>query len=191
MSKIIFILGVSGSWKWTIISELLKTGKFIYSPSYSTREMRPWEINWEKYRFISDEDFRKAIDNDEFLEYNEYSGHLYGTKKDIVAHLQWNKIPIKELDSNWLSKIIQNHQIDKQFLSIFFDISEDVMIKRITSRAPITPEDLERRLARANEERTKAKEICNYIVDTWWDSSNLENNILKIKTILDKELSNL
>jgi dephospho-CoA kinase len=46
------------------------------------------------------------------------------------------------------------------------DIPEELMIKRITSRAPISDEDLKRRLKRANEERELAKKLCNYIIIT-------------------------
>ena len=184
MSKIVFILWVSGSWKWTIINELLKTQKFIYSPSYSTRDMRPWEVNGNRYRFISDDDFHKAIDNDEFIEYAQYSWHLYGTKKDIINNLEWEKTPIKEVELEWLSKIIQSHQIDNKFISIFLDISDQIMIDRITSRAPISPEDLKRRIQRAHEEREKAKKLCNHIVLT---DLTLEENVERVKAVLNKE----
>lgn len=186
MSKIVFILWVSGSWKGTIIQELLKTKQFKYSPSYSTREMRPWEINWDRYRFISNDEFKKSIDNNEFIEYAQYSWHLYWTKKDIISNIEWNESPIKEVELEWLSKIIQSHQIDNQFISIFLDIPDQLMIERITSRAPISPEDLKRRLQRAHEEREKAKQLCNHIVTT---DSFLEENVQRVKNVIKKEIN--
>lgn len=186
MSKIVFILWVSWSGKWTIIQELLKTNKFKYIPSYATRKMRPWEINWERYRFISDDEFRKAIDNNEFIEYATYSWHLYWTKKDIIQDLDWEKTPLKEVELDGFSKIIESHQIDNKFISIFLDIPDEIMTQRITSRAPISAEDLKRRLERAHEEREKAKKLCNKIVFT---DSSLEENVQRVKAVLDKELN--
>lgn len=187
MSKIVFILWVSGSWKWTIIQELLKTQQLKYCPSYSTRPMRPWEINWDRYRFISDDEFHKAIDNDEFIEYATYSWHLYWTKKDIIQNIEWDKTPIKELELDGFSKIIESHQMDNKFISIFLDIPDEIMIQRITSRAPISPEDLKRRLERAHEEREKAKKLCNKIVFT---DLSLKENVERVKSTLYEELNN-
>ncbi|MFZ2150907.1 MAG: hypothetical protein WAZ12_03700 [Candidatus Absconditicoccaceae bacterium] len=187
MSKIVFILGVSGSGKGTIIQELLKTQQLKYCPSYSTRPMRPGEINGDRYRFISDDEFHKAIDNDEFIEYATYSGHLYGTKKDIIQNIEGDKTPIKELELDGFSKIIESHQMDNKFISIFLDIPDEIMIQRITSRAPISPEDLKRRLERAHEEREKAKKLCNKIVFT---DLSLKENVERVKSTLYEELNN-
>jgi dephospho-CoA kinase len=67
------------------------------------------------------------------------------------------------------------------------DIPDEIMIQRITSRAPISPEDLKRRLERAQEEREKAKKLCNHIVMT---DLSLEENVQRVKDVLDKEINN-
>jgi guanylate kinase len=58
------------------------------------------------------------------------------------------------------------------------------MVDRITSRAPISPEDLKRRIQRAHEEREEAKKLCNHIVLT---DLTLEENVERVKAVLDKE----
>lgn len=184
--KIIFICWVSWSGKWTVINALLKTNKFKYFPSYSTRQIRPREINWERYIFVSVDEFKKSIKNKEFLEYTLYCGNYYGTKKDIINPIEWKKTPIKELELDWLSKIIKDGQIDNKFISIFLSIPAKIMIERIKKRwAPITDKELERRLARAQEERMLAKNICDYVL--MLDSQSEEENINKVYEILQKE----
>ncbi len=65
-------MGVAGSGKNNnaLLHEswLLKLPNFAYVPSFTTRPMREWEINWEKYHHISPGEFQQKIDNDEFLE---------------------------------------------------------------------------------------------------------------------------
>ena len=184
--KIIFICWVSWSWKSTIINALLKTNRFIYFPSYSTRIMRPWEINWERYNFITVNEFKESIKKKEFLEYNIYCGNYYGTKKDIISPINWEKIPIKESDLSWLSKIIKWHQIDNKFISIFLSIPAKIQIERIKKRwAPITDEELEKRLKLGEKERTLAKKICNHILNL--DNHSEKENINKVLDTLKKE----
>lgn len=184
--KIVFLSWVSWSGKTTVINALLNTGKFKYFPSYVTRDSRPWEINWEKYIFISEEEFKKSIQNNEFLEYAEYCWNLYWTKKDIINTNDWKKIFIKELELEWLSKIINDHKVDNQFLSIFLSVPKNIMIQRIQKRwAPISAEELNKRISRAEKERIIAEKLCNHII-TLDDASETEN-INKVFEILKKE----
>lgn len=183
--KIVLICWVSWSWKWTVINNLLSTKKFKYFPSYSTRQIRPWETDGERYIFISEKEFRKSIKNNEFLEYAEYCWNLYGTKKDIMNPLG-EKIFIKELELEWLSKIVNEHQIDGKFISIFLNVSQEIMIQRIKKRwAPISAQELDKRLQRAKKERDLANKICDYVLNL--DSSSQQENINKVFDILKKE----
>lgn len=186
--KIVFICWVSWSGKWTVINALLNTGKFKYFPSYVTRDIRPWEISWERYIFISNEEFKKSLEQNEFLEYNlvHNQNKYYWTKKDIINWLKWDKIPLKEVDMIWLEKMIKSWEIKDKFLSIFLDVSNETMIKRIHKRwAPISDEELEKRLASAQIERKLAKKFSTHIVNIdWWTESE---NINKVILILKKE----
>lgn len=184
--KIVFICWVSWSGKWTVINKLISTGNFVYFPSYSTRNIRPWEKNWERYVFITLDEFKKSIKNNEFLEYAEYCDNFYGTKTTIINSIDWKKTPIKELELEWLSKIIDNHQIDNSFISIFLNVPENIMIERIKKRwAPISTQELNKRILRAKEERELANQICNYVLNL--DSQSEEENINKVFEILKKE----
>jgi guanylate kinase len=192
--KIVFICWVSWSGKTTIVNALLKTNKFKYFPSYVTRDPRPWENNWERYHFISNEEFKKSLKNGEFLEYNlvHHQNKYYWTKNDIVEWLKWKRIHIKEVDMVWLEKIIKSWKIKNNFLNIFLDIADKTMIKRIHKRwKPISDEELKKRLVSAKEERILAKKYSNYILDVDWvldtDTDTEKENINKVLEILKKE----
>jgi guanylate kinase len=192
--KIVFICWVSWSGKTTIVNALLKTKKFQYFPSYVTRDPRPWENNWERYHFISNEEFKKSLKKGEFLEYNlvHHQNKYYWTKGDIIDWLKWKKIPIKEVDMIWLEKIIKSWKIKNNFLNIFLDIADKTMIKRIHKRwKPISDEEVRKRLVSAKTERKLAKKYSHYILDVDWvldtDTDTEKENINKVFEILKKE----
>lgn len=189
MSKIVFIWWVSWSGKWVIIDEILKQEDISLVQSYVTRPMRPWEVNWERYNFISQELFKEMIENWDFLEYEQvHKWWFYWTKlKELLDLLDQWKSPIKEIDIKWLEKIKTEHKIDWKFTSIFLDIPEDVMIKRITNRAPISEKELQNRLESAKIERELARVLCDHIIIT--DAPTLEENVQRVKSVLDKEIN--
>lgn len=184
--KIIFIAGVSGSGKTTVINELLLSySNLVLVPSYVTRSPRPNEKNGRKYWFISQEEFNKAKDAGEFLEYAEYAGNSYGTKlKDIESVITRWMIAVKEIEMVWFQKIVQSEVLKDKFISFFFDIPESLMISRITSRAPIGDEELAKRLESARKERLLAEKLCTYHIDT---STEVSVTMRKVNAII-KEL---
>lgn len=83
--KLFVISGSSGVGKGTVIKGFLqRNSEFGLSISYTTRAKREDEIEGVSYFFVSKEDFLRGIRNDEFLEWAEFSGNLYGTKKTFV-----------------------------------------------------------------------------------------------------------
>ncbi|HRX64083.1 MAG TPA: hypothetical protein P5060_03205 [Candidatus Absconditabacterales bacterium] len=187
--KLILMMGVSGSGKTTLLTELLQThSQLILVPSYTTRPMRKNEKNGRKYWHISPEEFQKFIDNGEFLEYAlVHQKYYYGTKiSEIQKAFGKGLTPITELDMHGLEKIKKDNKgID--YVSIFLDLSDDVMLDRIKMRGGIDQEEIDRRLASAQHERKLAKNYCDYVLDT--DNTLLQNiqNINKlVKKILDE-----
>lgn len=179
MSKILFIMWVSGSGHTTVVNELLKTWKFIYVPSYTTRQMRIGEKNWEKYLFITKKEFEDCIKKWEFLEYAfVHELNYYWTKNNIIDLLDWDKIPIKEIDIHWLKKIIDWWNLKWKYQTMFFYVPEDVMIKRIVSRSPITDQELQERLKSAKSETKFAEKNCDWIIDSSW---TVEETMGKVK----------
>ena len=79
------IAGCSGVGKGTLLKLFLKENPEIkLSISATTRKPRQGEEDGVSYFFVSKEEFQKSIDNDEFLEWAEFSGNFYGTKKSFV-----------------------------------------------------------------------------------------------------------
>ena len=88
-NKLIIFSAPSGSGKTTVVRHLLdKIDRLAFSVSVTTRQKRPNEENGRDYYFYSENEFLKAIKNEEFLEYEEvYKGLFYGTLKSEVERL--------------------------------------------------------------------------------------------------------
>ncbi len=79
------IAGCSGVGKGTLIKLFLeKNPEIKLSVSATTRKPREGEQNGVNYFFVSQEEFKKSVENNEFLEWAEFSGNYYGTKKSFV-----------------------------------------------------------------------------------------------------------
>ena len=84
--KLIIFSAPSGSGKSTIVNNMLERGlKLVFSISATSRAPRGTEKDGVEYFFLTPEEFRKRIDNDEFIEYEEvYHDRFYGTLKSQV-----------------------------------------------------------------------------------------------------------
>lgn len=84
--KLALIVAPSGTGKSTIIKRLLKDLPNIEeSVSFTTRNIRPGEVDGLDYNFISEDDFKQRIEADEFLEWAQVHGNYYGTSKKFIA----------------------------------------------------------------------------------------------------------
>ena len=85
MGKLFVISGSSGVGKGTVIKEFLnKHPEFKRSISCTTRNKREGETDGINYFFLSIDEFKNCVNNNEFLEWAEFSGNFYGTKKEFV-----------------------------------------------------------------------------------------------------------
>jgi guanylate kinase len=173
---------VSGAGKNTILHLLSKNDpEYKEVISYKTRLLRPWETHWLDFHSMTRESFEQDIKAWLFLEHAQVYGwsDYYGTKRsDIIdGLLQW-RILIKEIDMQWIQQIAANdHLFYTQSLRIFLDLPEEVMIRRITSRAPISDEELHRRLSTAVEERRLAKQFATKIISAAWSIEEVYNAV--------------
>lgn len=164
---------VSGAGKNTILHLLSKNNpEYREVISYKTRPLRPWEAHWVDFYSMTKEAFEHDIKAWFFLEYAHVYGwsDYYWTKRSDITDwlLQWHVL-IKEIDMQWIQQIAQSdYWLYTESLRIFLDLPEEVMIRRITSRAPITDEELHRRLLTAVEERELAKQYATTIISAAW-----------------------
>lgn len=191
MQKIIFLMWVSGSGKTTVLKEsgLLNRPDIIYVPSWTTRPLRPGEVNGVKYHHVNGETFQDAIAHDLFLEYVRVHEHYrYGTPyQEIVDALDRNMNVIKELDMHGLLKIQEQHKIDDKYFTIYLDIPTELMTQRIQQRWVLSPEELQIRITSATFESAQAKVHCNYIVDATQPLALVIENVI---SIIEHEVKN-
>jgi len=163
---LILIMGPSGSGKGFLTSILRnKLGDKIHSAvSCTTRVKRPKEIEGETYFFLSLIEFKKKIENNEFLEWAEYSGNHYGTlKAEVLEPLRAGSVVVREVE---IQGVLAIREIipDENITIIYIDGgSWDQLRERIISRAPISGEELELRRERYVEE-SASKTYANIII---------------------------
>ena len=167
--KLIIISAPSGTGKSTIISWLMKEHKELnlaYSISCTSRPPRGSEQNGIDYFFLSPEDFRQRIENDEFLEYEEvYKDRFYGTlKSQVETQLDAGQNVIFDVDVKG-GVNIKKFYGDKA-LSIFIQPpSIKTLRRRLEGRATDAPEVIEQRLERAAFELTFADKFDKVVIN--------------------------
>ena len=141
---------------------LARVPRVKYSVSHTTREARPGEIDGEHYFFVTEEEFRKRIDDDGFLEYATVHGNLYGTSKSFLEQsTEAGYDVILEIDVQGAA------QIDSKGLdttSIFImPPSFDELKRRLTERGTENAGDLAVRLRNSLDE-TEQYSNFDYVV---------------------------
>ena len=166
--KLIIFSAPSGSGKSTIINHLLqKDLNLAFSISATSRAPRGTEKHGVEYFFLSPEEFRKRIANNEFLEFEEvYPNRFYGTlKSQVEKQTQAGQNVVFDVD------VIGGCNIKKYFgdkaLSIFIQPpSIEELSKRLTARNTDSPEVIQQRLDKAKYELGFAPKFdCTVIND--------------------------
>ncbi len=189
---IFFIMWVSWAGKWTLINNLKKQDLDLHIPlSYKSRKKREFETHWVDSYFISVSEFRKAIENWEFLEYAIVHGKdYYWTKYDdvVLNGIEKSKIVIKELDILWLEKLReQNPSFSENYTTIFLNIPVEKLSQRIATRGDnITVDQLQAREESAIMEEKKARQICDHIIDATQSIEQVLEQVLSIITNVKK-----
>jgi len=187
MSKIFFISGPSGVGKGSLIHGLKsRHPEYIFPPSCTTRNPRPNEKQGDPYFFISKESFLEKIKNDEFLEWAKvHEGYLYGTlKKTLLDPIKENKTVIKEFDVQGFLQI-RNKLSKKNYTSIFLYPAEPVenLVERIRTRAPISNDDLKKRIHSMKKEMELASLYDHKIISV---EKNIDKLIRDAEKIIEK-----
>lgn len=160
--KIIVIAAPSGCGKSTIIRALMeRRGLDIhFAVSATTRPPRPGEINGESYYFITEDDFRRGIEADEFVEYEEvYAGRFYGTPRAEIDRITGAGHNILlDIDVNGAMRVKEIYRTEA--LTVFIkppSVAE--LRRRLEARGTETPESIDARVARAEYEISRGAEF--------------------------------
>lgn len=186
---ILFILsGPSGAGKTTLLESLEANRDFVYSVSCTTRAPRPGEIDGRDYHFMTGEEFRRRLDQNEFLEHALVHGNYYGTLREAVMnHLAKGVDVLLDIDIQGAA-MVRAHG-DGEFLDHIADVfitppGIDVLRARLKKRATETGESLALRLKNATEEMRCWRAYRYTILST-----TPEEDCRRFRAIMDAERS--
>ncbi len=165
--KALIFSAPSGSGKSTIIDHLLREfSNLEFSISATSRAPRGVERDGVDYYFMSQSEFSGRVENGEFLEWEEvYAGTSYGTLRAEIDRI-WSRGNIVIFDIDVLGSINIKRLFGDAATSIFImPPSVEELRNRLTGRATDTPEAIERRVARAEEEITYAQKFDKIIIN--------------------------
>ena len=169
MSKLFVISGSSGVGKGTVIKAFLeKHPEFKLSVSCTTRSKREGEISGINYFFLTKKEFEQCVQNDDFLEWAEFSGNFYGTKKNFVHNcLNNGDNLILEIDTQGALKV--KNIMPEAILIFIAPPSLKELESRLRGRHTETEEAIQKRLASIRLEIENSKyfdyQIINDTVD--------------------------
>lgn len=167
MGKLIIFSAPSGSGKTTIVRELLKRfPRLEFSISATSRAPRGAERNGVDYYFLSPREFRQAIDEQRFVEWEEvYTGTYYGTLRSELERI-WGKGNTILFDVDVLGGINLKRIFGADACSVFImPPSVEELERRLNERGTDTPEVIAKRVAKAEFELTKAPEFDHVVVN--------------------------
>ncbi len=184
--KLVIISGPSGVGKSTICREVAKRLKNVYiSVSATTRERAEAEVNGRDYWFISRQEFEQRIKEDDFLEYAEVFGHLYGTPKDnIDKPLNEGKIVILEIDVQGGEKV--KLKVSEAVMIFILPPTQKTLAERMKNRGRGNIETAELRLEEADDEIAAAWQHYKHMVI----NDDLEQAVREVVKIIKDARSN-
>ncbi|MGR3218194.1 MAG: guanylate kinase [Candidatus Anammoxibacter sp.] len=178
--KLVILSGPSGCGKTTISNCLTKNPEYIRSISATTRPPRPGEKHGTDYFFITEEEFRKKIEQEEFAEYAKYHNYHYGTLIDSI-----NDARLKGLIVLLVIEVNGALQIIKKFpdCNSIFIVPPDIetLKKRLEKRGHNTPDEINQRVAIAFKEMEEKSHYENCVVN-----DDLGKAVTTIKGIIRK-----
>lgn len=183
MGKVIIFSAPSGSGKTTIVRHLLERyPQLEFSVSATSRAPRGQERDGVDYYFLSQEEFAKAVAENRFVEWEEvYKGACYGTLRSEVERI-WAKGHVIVFDVDVIGGINLKRIFGSDACSIFvMPPSVEELRRRLEGRGTDAPEVIDRRVAKAEFELTKAPEFDHIVVN-----DSLDEAIAETTRIIDK-----
>ncbi len=163
---LVILSGPSGVGKGTVRNQIMKEHRvdLVYSISMTTRKIRDKETNGVEYYFVSDEEFQRNIDNDNFLEWAEFVGHKYGTPKDKVEELRNSgKNVLLEIEINGANQVFEKVHDDRVISFFLMPPNFKALEDRIRKRKSESEEIIQARLEKGKKEMTMTEKY-DYIV---------------------------
>ena len=186
-NKLIVFSAPSGAGKTTLVKYILKSFSEIqFSISATSRKARGEERDGKDYYFLSNQEFKARIKNDEFIEYEEvYGGNYYGTLKSEVDRI-WKDKKIAIFDIDVVGGANIKGMFPDETLSIFvMPPSIEILRERLIERGDVSKEEIDVRIKKAESELDYASKFDNIIINNDLEESK-KIAITLIKEFIDE-----
>ncbi len=176
----------SGAGKTTLVNLLSKKNNYEISISHTTRQPRPGEVPNKDYFFVSDKEFKRLINNQEFLEYAKVFNNYYGTTRTpIIDNLNKGKNVLFDIDWQGADQI-KNKRLDYKLITFFIlPPSREILFERLSNR------DMKDKLIVEERMHQFERDVLHWInYDYVVINDKLDNCYKKIKSLIDAEINN-
>jgi guanylate kinase len=176
----------SGAGKTTLVKMLSKIDNYEISISHTTRQPRINEKNNKDYYFVNEDDFKRLINNQEFLEYAKVFNNFYGTTRTpVIDRLNKGKNILFDIDWQGADQI-KNKKLDYKLITFFIlPPSKEVLFERLSNR------DMKDKLIAEERMKQFGRDVLHWInYDYVVINEDLENCYSKITNLINAEISN-
>ena len=182
----IILSSPSGAGKTTLVNLLSKLDNFEISISHTTRKPRPQEQQDKDYYFVSEEEFKRLINNQEFLEYAKVFNNLYGTTRTpVINKLNEGKNVLFDIDWQGADQI-KNKKLDYKLITFFIlPPSKEILFDRLSNR------DMKDKLIAEERMKQFSRDVLHWInYDYVVINDNLDECFLRIQNLISAEIKN-
>ena len=171
----------SGAGKTTLVNLLAKKNNFEISISHTTRKPRPKEILNKDYYFVNNDEFKRLIKNQEFLEYAKVFNNYYGTTRTpVIDKLNKGKNVLFDIDWQGADQI-KNQKLKFKLITFFIlPPSKKILFERLSNR------DMKDKLIAEERMKQFERDVLHWInYDYVVINDNLDNCYRKIKNLIE------
>ena len=182
----IILSSPSGAGKTTLVNLLSKLDNFEISISHTTRKPRPDEIPDKDYYFVTEDNFKRLIKNEEFLEYAKVFNNFYGsTRTPVIDKLNKGKNVLFDIDWQGADQI-KNKNLDYKLITFFIlPPSREVLFERLSNR------DMKDKLIAEERMKQFSRDVLHWInYDYVVINENLNECYSKIVNLIKAEINN-
>jgi len=165
--KLVIFSAPSGAGKSTLVNYLLpQFPQLSFSISATSRAPRGQEEHGKDYYFLSSEEFKMRVAQDELLEWEEvYSGTYYGTLRTEVERI-WSEGKVVVFDIDVVGALNLKKQFGNRALALFVQApSVEILEQRLRGRGTDSEEKIQQRVAKATIEMARAPEFDKVVVN--------------------------
>jgi len=176
----------SGAGKTTLVKLLSKLENFEISVSHTTRQPRPNEKPNVDYFFVKEVDFKRLINNQEFLEYAKVFNNFYGTTRTpVIDKLNKGKNVLFDIDWQGADQI-KNKKLDYKLITFFIlPPSKEILFDRLSNR------DMKDKLIAEERMKQFSHDVLHWInYDYVVINDDLKNCFSKISNLINAEINN-